>query len=171
MPPCAIRCAMRGGTSGTLLPLLANIDIPVYLGCDWQNVPLHLPSTFSAWEHLNNSPCVRIGMLDEFGLTWPWESLHIEALAWFDHWLRDGIPVSSRDRRFAMSYPAMGAGTRPNPPPEATFAELALRADGVLDADEGAAGGREFMTLGAGLNRAGPSPIDPRRSSPGPAPR
>ena len=63
-----------------LLPLLANIDIPVYLGCDWQNVPLHLPSTFSAWEHLTNSPCVRIGMLDEFGLTWPWESLHIEAL-------------------------------------------------------------------------------------------
>ena len=31
----------------------------------------------------------------------------------------------------------------------------------MLDADEGAAGGREFMTLGAGLNRAGPSPIDP----------
>ena len=26
-------------------------------------------------------------MLGEFGLTWPWESLHVDAPAWFDHWL------------------------------------------------------------------------------------
>lgn len=24
-------------------------------------------------------------MMGEHGLAWPWESLHIEALAWFDH--------------------------------------------------------------------------------------
>ncbi len=29
-----------------LLPLLERVEVPVYLGCDWQNVPLHLPSTF-----------------------------------------------------------------------------------------------------------------------------
>jgi len=28
-----------------LLPLLDQIEIPVYIGCDWQNVPLHLPHT------------------------------------------------------------------------------------------------------------------------------
>ena len=27
-------------------------------------------------------------MLGDYGLTWPWESLHVEALAWFDHWLK-----------------------------------------------------------------------------------
>ena len=27
-------------------------------------------------------------MMGEHGLAWPWESLHIEALAWFDHWLK-----------------------------------------------------------------------------------
>ena len=32
------------------MPLLENVDIPVYLGCDWENVPLHLPSTFTAWQ-------------------------------------------------------------------------------------------------------------------------
>ena len=93
-----------GGTSATS-GLLANVDIPVYLGCDWQNVPLHLPSTFTAWRHLTNSPCVRIGMLDEFGLTWPWESLHVEALAgstWLkrrDTGILDGPPVRPCCRR------------------------------------------------------------------------
>ncbi|ETW21152.1 hypothetical protein MGAST_27910 [Mycobacterium gastri 'Wayne'] len=64
-----------------LLPLLKEIDIPVYLGCDWENVPLHLPSTFAAWNALSDNACVRMGMLGKFGLTWPWESLHVEALA------------------------------------------------------------------------------------------
>ena len=145
-----------------LLPMLQNIDIPVYLGCDWQNVPLHLPSTFTAWQHLTNSPCVRIGMLDEFGLTWPWESLHIEALAWFDHWLKghdtgilDGPPV-----RYVL--PGDGQWHQAESwPPQSSFTELALRADGALGADEGAPGGRPFMALGAGLGRAKPSPIDP----------
>jgi len=27
-------------------------------------------------------------MMGEYGLAWPWESLHIEALAWFDQWLK-----------------------------------------------------------------------------------
>lgn len=42
-----------------LTPLLKNIDIPVYLGCDWENVPLHLPSTFIAWKELAHNPNVR----------------------------------------------------------------------------------------------------------------
>ncbi len=28
-------------------------------------------------------------LLGEHGLSWPWESLHVEALAWYDHWLKD----------------------------------------------------------------------------------
>ena len=145
-----------------LLPLLETIDIPVYLGCDWQNVPLHLPSTFATFAALTNSPCVRMGMLGEYGLTWPWESLHIEALAWYDHWLkgRDTGILDGPAVRYVMPG-AEGWHSAESWPPARSHRELALRADGGLDLDEGAAGGREFMVLGAGLGRAKASPIDP----------
>ena len=39
-----------------LVPLLDRINVPVYLGCDWENVPLLLPSTFTTFEALTSSP-------------------------------------------------------------------------------------------------------------------
>ncbi|CAN5670743.1 CocE/NonD family hydrolase [soil metagenome] len=148
-----------------LTPLLRNIEIPVYLGCDWENVPLHLPSTFIAWKALADNPNVRMGLLDKYGLTWPWESLHTEALAWFDHWLKghdtgilDGDPI-----RYALPG-ADGWRTSATWPPTATHQELALRADGTLDTDEGVPGARDYLVLGAGLGRVKPSPIDPPAS-------
>lgn len=146
-----------------LLPLLKEIDIPVYLGCDWENVPLHLPSTFSTWKGLSHNACVRMGMLGKSGLTWPWESMHVEALAWYDHWLKgrdtgiaDGPPIR---------YFLPGADEWRNaefwPPSTTPHRELALRADGTLSEDEGNPGSREFMVLGTGLVRVKPSPIDP----------
>ncbi|WP_204079702.1 CocE/NonD family hydrolase [Mycobacterium riyadhense] len=146
-----------------LLPLLKEIDIPVYLGCDWENVPLHLPSTFYTWKELSDNASVRMSLLGKFGLTWPWESLHTEALAWYDHWLKgrdtgitDGPPIryflpGADEWRTADSWPPSAAPHR----------ELALRADGLLEADEGKPGAREFMVLGSGLGRVKPSPIDP----------
>lgn len=146
-----------------LLPLLKGIDIPVYLGCDWENVPLHLPSTFAAWKGLSDNACVRMGMLGEFGLTWPWESMHTEALAWYDHWLKgrdtgvlDGPPIryflpGADEWRTAESWP----------PSQAPHRELALRADGTLSEDEGDPGSLDYLVLGAGLGRAKPSKIDP----------
>lgn len=146
-----------------LLPVLNEIDIPVYLGCDWENVPLHLPSTFAAWKALADNKNVRIGMLGQFGLTWPWESLHHEALAWYDHWLKgadtgimNGPPI-----RYVLPGADGWHTAEAWPPPEATHRALALRADGELSEDEGEPGAREFLVLGAGLNRAKPSPIDP----------
>jgi hypothetical protein len=102
-----------------LLPLLHKVDIPVYLGCDWQNVPLHLPSTFPAFHGLTNSPHVQVAMLGEHGLAWPWESLHVEALAWFDHWLKgrdtgilDGPSLTGRGS--ATFCRERKGGTRPS---------------------------------------------------------
>ncbi|MEV5360645.1 CocE/NonD family hydrolase [Micrococcus luteus] len=148
-----------------LTPLLKNIDIPVYLGCDWENVPLHLPSTFLSWKALADNPNVRMGMLDKFGLTWPWESLHTEALAWYDHWLKgrdtgilDGDPV-----RYALPG-ADGWHSAASWPPPAQHRELALRADGALDADEGESGARDLVVLGAGIGRVKASEIDPPSS-------
>lgn len=145
-----------------LLPLLGNVDIPVYLGCDWENVPLHLPSTFTAWKALAHNRNVRMALLGKFGLTWPWESLHREALAWYDHWLKgvdtgimDGPPV-----RYVLPG-TDGWHTSRTWPPQAAHLRWALRADGQLSDDEGDPGAREYLTLGAGLNRAKASPVDP----------
>ena len=46
-------------------------------------------------------------------------------------------------------------------PPPGSHREFALRADGVMAGEEGEPGGREYLVLGAGLNRTKPSPIDP----------
>ena len=149
-----------------LLPLLERIEVPVYLGCDWFNVPLHLPSTFPAIQGLVNSKHVQTVMLGEHGLAWPWESLHIEALAWFDHWLKGqdtGILEGPNFRyvipevegwQTASTWPIAGAQHR----------AFALRTDGVLDAEEGKRGKRVLMTLGAGVNRPQASDTDPPAS-------
>lgn len=146
-----------------LLPLLDRVEVPVYIGCDWQNVPLHLPHTFTAYERLKNSPHVQIAMMGEHGLAWPWESLHIEALAWFDHWLK-GIDTGILDGpRFRYVLPeADGWRTSDRwPIPEAKHRAYALRADGELAADEGEVGSRTYMNLGDGLNRPRASETDP----------
>ena len=138
----------------TVLPGLADVDIPVYLGCDWQNVPLHLPGTFTAWDALRHNPNVRMGMLGDYGLTWPWESLHVEALAWFDQWLKgrdpgivDGPPVryylpGADEWRSADAWP-----------PPAEHRVLALGADGVLGGVPPRTGSRSLLCQGTGLNR------------------
>ena len=60
-----------------------------YLGCDWENVPLHLPGSLAVVEALlAANPDTRVALLGDRGISWPWESMHLEALAWFDHWLK-----------------------------------------------------------------------------------
>ncbi len=151
-----------------VLPLLSRVEVPVYLGCDWQNVPLHLPATFAARAALTQAPEVRVAMLGEFGLTWPWESLHIEALAWYDHWLKgretgilEGPPI-----RYAMPGGEDWRTAETWPPENSRLEEWGLDADGTLarQAEGDRAGARTFMTLGAGLNRPGASPTDPPSS-------
>jgi predicted acyl esterase len=146
-----------------LLPLLGRIEIPVYLGCDWQNVPLHLPHTFSALERLTNSNHLQVAMMGEHGLAWPWESLHIEALAWFDHWLKghDTGIVDGPRFRYVIQEAEGWRTTETWPVPEAVHHDYALRADGLLAEDEGEAGSRAYMNLGAGLNRPRASETDP----------
>jgi uncharacterized protein len=146
-----------------ILPMLEQIEIPVYLGCDWHNVPLHLPHTFRAFEKLTNSKFVKVAMMGEHGLAWPWESLHIEALAWFDQWLKGQDTGILEGSRFRYVLPeADGWRTMETwPPPEASFRQFALRADATLSEDEGEAGARTYMNLGAGLNRPRASETDP----------
>ena len=139
-----------------LTALLEGIDLPVYVGCDWENVPMHLPATFAVWDVLERSGAPRrMGMLGAGGLTWPWESLHGEALAWFDHWLKgadtgimEGPPV-----RFVLpgDDPERFHEAASWPPPQARAAELALRGDGSLQATGGRDGDRSFAVLPASV--------------------
>lgn len=130
---------------------LGAVEIPVYLGADWDNVPLHLPSTFNAWKALRHNPNVRMALLPPGGFSWPWESLHYEILAWYDHWLKgrqtgvmEGPPIR---------YQIPGAdGWRTAfdwPPPQAQLTPFALRGDGVLGPDEGDPGFRKYLHLPA----------------------
>ena len=146
-----------------LLPLLDRVEVPVYLGCDWQNVPLHLPHTFTAYERLTNSKHLQVAMMGEHGLAWPWESLHIEAIAWFDHWLKEqdtGI-LDGPHFRYILPEAEGWRTTDAWPIREAVHHAYALRADGGLGEDEGEAGSRTYMNLGGGLNRPRASETDP----------
>ena len=135
------------------LALMSRIRVPVYLGCDWENVPMHLPSTFASLRALSPDVPVRLAMLGRFGLTWPWESLHVEALAWYDHWLKDRqtgimdgppvryvIPGEAHDDPSAAWHEAAAW-----PPPQAKLIEFALRSDGTLAREEGARGDRSYV--------------------------
>jgi predicted acyl esterase len=146
-----------------LLPLLDRVEIPVYLGCDWQNVPLHLPHTFTAYEKLTNSRHVQVALMGEHGLAWPWESLHIEALAWFDQWLKGHDTGILDGPRLRYVLPEVEGWRTADlwPLPEATYRDYALGADAALRADEGKAGSRTYMNLGSGLNRPRASAADP----------
>jgi uncharacterized protein len=149
-----------------ILPLLEQVEIPVYLGCDWQNVPLHLPSTFPAFRKLTNSKHVQVAMLGEHGLAWPWESLHVEALAWFDHWLKGRDTGILEGPRFRYVLPGAEGWRSADiwPLPDVTHQSLMLRADGKLGDEDGESGSRTLMALGPGLNRPQPSETDPPSS-------
>ena len=96
-------------------------------------------------------------------LTWPWESLHVEALAWFDHWLKGDDTGITEGPRIRYALPgAEGWRTAEQwPPPDSALRSFALRADGGLDTDEGGPGERSYLTLGGGLGRVKASPTDP----------
>ncbi len=131
-----------------LTPLLADVSIPVYLGSEWSNVPLHSPGVFAAWDALAGNPNVRLSLLGENGLPWPWESMHIEALAWYDQWLKGrdtGILDGPRVRYWLPG--AEQWRTSDQWPPAATYRELALNPDGRLDPVE-TAGERRYACPG-----------------------
>jgi putative CocE/NonD family hydrolase len=143
---------------------LAAIDIPVYLGCDWANVPLHLPGTFHAWHALSHRAPVRMGLLPRGGLSWPWESMHEEALAWFDRYLKhrdtgidEGPPV-----RYWLAGADEYHTAEQWPPSGLRWEELHLNADGTLSSTE-RPGARQYLFLPATLSR-------PRNANPPPLP-
>jgi predicted acyl esterase len=102
-------------------------------------------------------------MMGEHGLAWPWESLPIEAIAWFDHWLKAKDTGILDGPAFRYMLPE-AEGWRTSdvwPIREASHHGYALRADGGLGENEGEPGSRTYMNLGGGLNRPKASETDP----------
>jgi len=96
------------------------------------------------------------------GLTWPWESFHIEALAWFDQWLkgRDTGVLDGPRVRYTITEADDVWRESEAWPPRANYQFFSLRSDAVLSesADSGA---RAYMNLGTGLGREQTSEADP----------
>jgi predicted acyl esterase len=133
---------------------IVDINIPMYLGSDPQNVTVHADGPFTVLPYLRPDQAWRIIFGPPFCLQWPWESLHVEALAWYDHWLKGrdtGIMEGPRIR-----YYVEGAGewraTDVWPPQEVRWSDRFLGADGTLCA-AAASGSREYAFV---------SPIHPR---------
>lgn len=135
---------------------LGEIRIPVYLGADWENVAFHLQTPFLALERLAAGTPYRVAMTPRGGLQWPWETLHVEALAWFDHWLkgRDTGIMEGPPIRYYVEGAEEWRAAECWPLPETRFTELALRADGGLGIAAGAEGARDYLNLPAALDRA-----------------
>jgi predicted acyl esterase len=133
----------------TVRPLLADVDIPVYLAADWSNVAVHLPSTIAAWKELQDKPNVRLSLLQPGGFDWPWESMHDEVLAWFDQWLKgretgimDGPPI-----RYQLVGTDGWRTSQTWPPAEAALTPFPLGPDGTLGGEDDAEGYREYLYL------------------------
>lgn len=147
---------------------LGKIDIPVYLGCQWDNIPMHLPSSFPVFEHLAHNANVRLTLLAEGGLLWPWETMHEEALAWCDHWLKDrdtgimdGPPI-----RYVIPGTTTWRTANTWPPEDTHLVGFHLGENGVLATEE-RAGSRSYLYLppNAGRPRNANPPTLPDRLS------
>jgi putative CocE/NonD family hydrolase len=145
-----------------LARLLDGCRVPMYLGCDWENVPLHLPSTFAVYDRVRATAPVRVGMLGAHGLSWPWESLHYEALAWFDHWLKgvDTGIMSGPAIRYHLPGAERFLAAAEWPPAASALTTWQLRADGTLGPPDQLGGDRSYLHLGTGLTppRGAPTP-------------
>jgi predicted acyl esterase len=69
-------------------PRLHRVNIPAYFGCNWQHYALHLRGAFSGWEGVSNVP-KRMLVGPEPRPHRPFSIYHLEALRWYDHWLKD----------------------------------------------------------------------------------
>src|SRR6195952_4111526 len=117
---------------------------------------MHLPSTFTAYAALSNAPELRVAILGDHGLAWPWESLHVEALAWFDHWLKGRDTGILEGPAFRYILPGADGWRSASqwPIPEVSHQPYFLQADATLGSAADVAGSREMMTLGAGVGAA-----------------
>ncbi len=145
---------------------VAEIKIPMYMGSDWMNVAVHLDSPFIAFARKKTAANWRAVITPRGGLQWPWESLHVEALAWYDHWLKGrdtGILDGPRFRYFVDGANEWRA-TDEWPLPDTRWTRLSLGADGTLGSAS-TPGARAYLHVPATVRRGKntiPAPLPDR---------
>jgi uncharacterized protein len=133
---------------------IADVGIPMYLGADWENVCLHLDTPFAVFDRVDKSIPYRMSITPRGSLQWPWESLHVEALAWYDHWLkkRDTGIMEGPAIRYYVEGADEWRTAETWPLPETQFVDWHLRADGSLSATPGPQGARDYLHLPRALD-------------------
>jgi uncharacterized protein len=69
-------------------PTLEQIEVPAYLGSSWDFHAFHLRGTFDAWQRIS-STTKRMLVGPSLRPTRPWAAYHMEALRWYDLFLKD----------------------------------------------------------------------------------
>lgn len=112
------------------------IAIPAYVGADWGNFGLHLPSAFRNWEQIDAPKKMLIG--PPVYLDRPLYQLQHEAIRWFDYWLKgedtrimDDPPI----RLFVVNRDEWVDATS-WPLPEVRFTPFFLHEGGLLSEHE-----------------------------------
>ena len=67
---------------------LEKIEVPTYLGCDWNFYGLHLRGAFEGWDLIPDSTPKRMLIGPEPQPRRPFGVYHFEALRWYDHYLK-----------------------------------------------------------------------------------
>lgn len=133
---------------------IGEIDIPMYLGADWENVCMHLDTPFTIMGDVAKSVPHKVSLTPRGSLQWPWESLHVEALAWYDHWLKKretGILEGPMIRYYVEGADEWRTADT-WPLPETRFADWHLRTDGMLAEQAGPEGSRDYLHLPTSLD-------------------
>jgi uncharacterized protein len=133
---------------------IGDVGIPMYLGADWENVCLHLDTPFAVFDRVDKSIPYRMSITPRGSLQWPWESLHVEALAWYDHWLkkRDTGIMEGPAIRYYVEGADEWRTAETWPLPQTRFVDWHLRADGSLSATQGPQGARDYLHLPRALD-------------------
>jgi predicted acyl esterase len=134
---------------------IGGIDVPMYLGSDPENVSIHLDGPFAVLPYLRKDQAWQVMLTPRGGLQWPWESMHVEALAWYDHWLKGrdtGILEGPRIRYYVEGVGEWRATER-WPLPHTQWRRLFLAADGKLSAAAAGAGNRDYIHVPPNLPR------------------
>ncbi len=150
--------------SRNLTEKISDIKIPLYIGADWENVCVHLKTPFSIVNNIQPNVPYRMSITPRGSLQWPWETLHIEALAWYDHWLKNndtGIMEGP-----AIRYYLEGADEWRTsdvwPLPETKFTNWYLQASGKLGDKTEKSQSRDYMYLPKSMDlpkNANPPPL------------
>jgi len=108
------------------------IEVPAYFGACWGVYGLHLPGAFRSFDGWRGPKRLTIG--PPIYLDRPFYQYHLEALRWFDHWLKDNDTGMLDEPAVQLFIDGTGHWKQADtwPLPETRFTRFYLHENGVL---------------------------------------